>query len=95
MSISLSRAVTMITGTAERVRSALQTSVPLIPGSMRSSSTMSAPLRSNSSSAPCPVAATAVVNPSLRSRNASGSANDSSSSTMSTLVMHVLRDRRW
>ena len=83
----------MITGTAERVRSALQTSVPLIPGSMRSSSTMSAPLRSNSSRAPCPVTATAVVNPSLRSRNSNGSANDSSSSTMSTLVMHVLRDR--
>ena len=45
----------MITGTAERVRSALQTSVPLMPGSIRSSSTMSAPLRSNSSSASWPV----------------------------------------
>src|SRR5690606_34402619 len=49
-----------------------------------------APLRSNSSSASCPVAATAVVKPSLRNRNASGSAKDSSSSTMSTLVMDLL-----
>ena len=91
MSISLSRAVTMITGTAERVRSALHTSVPLIPGSIRSSSTMSAPLRSNSASASWPVAATAVVKPSLRSRNASGSAKDSSSSTISTLVISILQ----
>jgi hypothetical protein len=51
---------------------------------------MSAPLRSNSSSACWPVLATAAVNPSLRSRKASGSANDSSSSTISTLVTAFL-----
>ena len=51
---------------------------------------MSAPLRSNSSSASGPVPATAVVKPSLRSRKASGSAKDSSSSTISTLVMRFL-----
>src|SRR3954451_1208199 len=77
----------MITGTAVRTRSALHTSVPLMPGSIRSSRTMSAPLRSNSSRASWPVPAIAVVKPSLRSRKASGSAKDSSSSTISTLVI--------
>src|SRR4051812_19873524 len=77
----------MITGTAERTRSALHTSVPLMPGSIRSSRTMSAPLRSNSSRASWPVPAIAVVKPSLRSRKASGSAKDSSSSTISTRVI--------
>ena len=51
MSISLSLAVSMITGTLLRARSWRQTSVPDRPGSIRSRSTRSAPLRSNSSSA--------------------------------------------
>ena len=55
MSISLSRAVSMMTGTDGARRSARHTSVPDSPGSMRSSSTMSAPLRSNSASASGPV----------------------------------------
>src|SRR5512135_206935 len=76
----------MITGTLDLARSCLHTSVPLIPGSIRSSSTISAPARSNSASAVGPSATTVASNPSLRNRNASGSASDSSSSTISTLV---------
>jgi hypothetical protein len=67
LSISLRRAVSMMIGTLLRERSVLQTSVPGSPGSMRSSSTTSAPLRSNSSSASGPVAATTASKPSLRS----------------------------
>ena len=44
-----------------------QTSVPGMPGSIRSSSTMSAPLRSNSVRAALPSAAIATSKPSLRS----------------------------
>src|SRR5262245_43020549 len=90
LSISLSRAVTMMTGTLERDRSCLHTSVPLIPGNMRSSSTMSAPARSNSARAEGPSATTVASKPSLRRRKARGSAKDSSSSTISTLVIDVL-----
>ena len=50
-----SLAVSMITGTFDRLRRLLHTSVPGGPGSMRSSSTRSAPLRSNTSSASGPV----------------------------------------
>jgi hypothetical protein len=67
LSISLSRAVTMMIGTWERWRSWRHTSVPDISGSIRSSSTMSAPVRSNSVRAEVPVAATETSNPSLRS----------------------------
>ena len=84
MSISLSRAVTMMIGTCERCRSWRQTSVPDISGSIRSSSTMSAPVRSNSVSAAVPVAATETSKPSLRSMYDRASENDSSSSTTST-----------
>ena len=49
MSISESFAVSMMIGTVERVRISRHTSVPGSPGSMRSSSTRSAPLRSNAS----------------------------------------------
>ena len=45
----------MMIGTLLRLRSARQTSVPDSPGSIRSSSTMSAPPRSNSASASGPV----------------------------------------
>src|SRR6185312_11319254 len=79
----------MITGTLERDRSCLHTSVPLMPGSIRSSSTMSAPARSNSARAEGPSVTTVASKPSLRSRNARGSARDSSSSTINTLVMGV------
>src|SRR5262245_23746166 len=51
---------------------------------MRSSSTMSAPLRSNSVRACGPVVATATSKPSLRSMYDSASEKDSSSSTTST-----------
>ncbi len=74
----------MMIGTAERERSCRHTSVPDISGSIRSSSTMSAPVRSNSVSACGPVAATDTSKPSLRSMYDKASENDSSSSTTST-----------
>jgi hypothetical protein len=67
LSISLSRAVTMMIGTADLWRRWRHTSVPDISGSIRSSSTMSAPVRSNSVSACGPVSATETSKPSLRS----------------------------
>src|ERR1700761_5535410 len=90
----------MITGTLERDRSCLHTSVPDIPGNIRSSSTMSAPARSNSLSADGPSVTTVASKPSLRRRKASGSASDSSSSTISTLVIgatpsHQYIPHRW
>jgi hypothetical protein len=48
LSTSLSLALTMITGTFEDWRITRHTSVPGMPGSIRSSSTMSAPALSNS-----------------------------------------------
>ena len=56
---------------------------------------MSAPVRSNSASASGPLLAISVLKPSRRSRKASGSAIDSSSSTIKTLVMSssVVRSR--
>src|SRR5689334_14969836 len=80
----------MMTGTLERERNCLHTSVPLIPGSIRSSSTMSAPARSNSARADGPSATTVASKPSLRRRKARGSAKDSSSSTINTLVIGLL-----
>ncbi len=58
----------MMTGTDDFARNCLQTSVPLMPGSMTSSRTMSAPERSNSASADGPSPTTVVSKPSLRSR---------------------------
>ena len=55
MSTSPSLAVTMMIGTLERWRRSRQTSVPDIPGSMRSSSTRSAPCWSNWATASVPV----------------------------------------
>ncbi len=83
----------MITGTFERCRSVRHTSVPDSPGSMRSSSTRSAPDRSNSLSASGPVPATATSKPSRRSMYDSASENDSSSSTTSTRVTGFLSCR--
>src|ERR1700747_1135212 len=85
----------MITGTLERARNCLPTSVPDIPGSIKSSSTMSAPAGSNSASAAGPSVITVASKPSLRSRNASGSASDSSSSTISTLVIRAVPPHRF
>src|SRR5699024_3141111 len=87
LSISESRAVTMMTGTEEVARNCLQTSVPDMPGNIKSSNTISTSWRSNSANAVFPSCATMGSNPSFRSRNASGSANDSSSSTMRMVVM--------
>ncbi|OLT28006.1 hypothetical protein BJF83_16350 [Nocardiopsis sp. CNR-923] len=67
MSISESFAVSMITGTFDFCRSVRHTSVPDSPGSIRSSSTRSAPVRSKVSRATVPVGATATSKPSLRS----------------------------
>ena len=58
MSTSESFAVSMMIGTCERVRISRHTSVPDSPGSIRSSSTRSAPSRSNAASASPPSAAT-------------------------------------
>ena len=90
MSISLSLAVSMMTGTLDRSRSERHTSLPGRPGSIRSSSTRSAPVRSKVSSASGPVAQTATSKPSLRSMYEIASLNDSSSSTTSTRVTEVL-----
>jgi len=60
MSTSESFAVSMMIGTFDRVRICRQTSVPLRPGSMRSSSTRSGFSASNFDSAVTPSAATAV-----------------------------------
>src|SRR5699024_5351106 len=76
----------MITGTFERSRMFLHTSVPLMPGSIRSSNTMSMWCASNSASAVGPSPATRTSNPSFFSRNASGSASAASSSTIRTEV---------
>src|SRR5262245_49177582 len=76
----------MMIGTFERCRSERHTSVPDSPGSIRSSSTRSAPLRSYSANASGPVAATATSYPSRRSMYDSASEKDSSSSTTSTRV---------
>ena len=79
----------MITGTVDRVRRALQTSVPLIPGSIRSSTRC----RRRCGRTPRGRRAGAghgLLKPSLRSMNASGSAKDSSSSTISTLVIWLV-----
>jgi hypothetical protein len=73
LSTSSSLALTMITGTFETALIRRHTSVPGSPGSIRSSSTMSAPFRSNSVSASGPVAAIATSYPSLRSMYASAS----------------------
>ena len=73
MSTSSSFALTMMTGTLEVARICRHTSVPGMPGSIRSSSTMSAPLRSNSVSAVFPSAAMATSKPSLRSMYARAS----------------------
>src|SRR6202034_1892261 len=86
LSISLSLAVSMITGTFDFSRSDRQTSLPGRPGSIRSSSTRSAPVRSKVSSASGPDEQTATSKPSLRSRYEMASLNDSSSSTTSTRV---------
>jgi hypothetical protein len=86
LSISLSLAVSMITGTLDFSRSVLHTSLPGRPGSIRSSSTRSAPVRSKVSSASGPVEQTATSKPSLRSRYEIASLNESSSSTTSTRV---------
>src|SRR5579871_2897535 len=80
----------MITGTLDLSRSDRHTSLPGRPGSIRSSRTRSAPVRSNVSSASGPVAQTATSNPSLRSRYEMASLNESSSSTTSTRVMGSL-----
>ena len=74
----------MMIGTLERCRSARHTSVPDSPGSIRSSSTRSAPVRSNLASASGPVAATRPRSPPGAACTTSASENDSSSSTTST-----------
>src|ERR1700678_2220590 len=76
----------MMTGTLDRSRSDRHTSLPGRPGSIRSSSTRSAPVRSKVSSASGPDEQTATSKPSLRSRYEMASLNDSSSSTTSTRV---------
>src|SRR5580693_1323486 len=76
----------MITGTLDFSRSDRHTSLPGRPGSIRSSRTRSAPVRSKVSSASGPVEQTATSNPSLRSRYEMASLNESSSSTTSTRV---------
>ena len=91
MSTSLSFAVSMMIGTDERVRSSRHTSVPGRPGSIRSSSTRSAPSRSKAASASRPSAAISVSYPSRRSRNESGSLSDGSSSTIRMRVTSLLR----
>ena len=77
----------MMIGTLDFARMVRQTSVPLIPGNIRSNKIRSAPLRSNSTSASGPVAASATSKPSLLSMNSSASRNDSSSSTTNTRVI--------
>ncbi len=57
MSTSESFAVSMMIGTADVVRICRHTSVPGIPGSIRSSRTMSAPLSRNRASAVGPSSA--------------------------------------
>ncbi len=76
----------MITGTLDFSRSDRHTSLPGRPGSIRSSSTRSAPVRSKVSSASGPVEQTATSKPSLRSKYEMASLNESSSSTTSTRV---------
>ena len=91
MSTSESFAVSMMIGTAEVERICRHTSVPGIPGSIRSSSTMSAPRSRNAVSAPGPSSAISTSYPSRRSRYASGSARSGSSSTRRMRVMRSLR----
>src|SRR6516165_6976782 len=83
----------MITGTLDFSRSDRHTTLPGRPGSIRSSRTRSAPVRSNVSSASGPVEQTATSNPSLRSRYEMASLNESSSSTTSTRVTSTPLER--
>src|SRR5438067_3211813 len=85
----------MITGTLDFSRSDLHTSLPGRPGSIRSSRTRSAPVRSKVSSASGPVEQTATSKPSLRSRYEMASLNESSSSTTSTRVTCTPGARAW
>src|SRR5262245_39862863 len=80
----------MITGTLDFSRTDRHTSLPGRPGSIRSSRTRSAPVRSNVSSASGPVEQTATSKPSLRSKYEMASLNESSSSTTSTRVTGLL-----
>src|ERR1700720_2631817 len=82
----------MMTGTFDFSRSERHTSLPGRPGSIRSSRTRSAPVRSKVSSASGPVEQTATSKPSFRSRYEMASLNESSSSTTSTRVTGLLLD---
>ena len=81
-SVSVPRAVTMITGTSRSARSTRQTSRPSPSGRARSSSTRSGSVSRAAVSASAAVAATVVSKPSRRSSRANGSAIDASSSTI-------------
>src|SRR5699024_781235 len=94
LSNSSSLAVSMMTGTLEVRRISRHTSVPLIPGSIRSSSTRSAPWAEKIRSPSMPLSATATSYPSFRSEYDSGSEKDSSSSTIRMRVMSVSLLRR-
>ena len=98
MSTSLSFAVSMMIGTVERVRISRHTSVPGSPGSMRSSSTRSAPVRSNAAIADGPSAAISdVVALTLEQEARAGRSATISSSTSRMRVIGVdaaLRRRR-
>ena len=83
-------AVSMTIGTPDSLRIARQTSMPFMPGSMRSSRTTSGRRSRTAGSARVPSPTTAVSNPSPRSTMVSISASAGSSSTTSTRdFMHV------
>ena len=83
-------AVSMTMGTPDSLRIARQTSMPFMPGSMRSSRTTSGRRSRTAGSARVPSPTTAVSNPSPRSTMVSISASAGSSSTTSTRdFMHV------
>ena len=85
MSISAPLAVTMMIGTWLRLRSCRQTSMPLMRGSITSSSTRSGLTMSKRSRASKPSIATSTWNPSRRSPIVSASTKLASSSTTSTV----------
>src|SRR5919197_1622966 len=80
-------AVSMTIGTPDSARIARATSIPLIPGSIRSSRTISGRVSRNAASARSPSATKEGMNPSLRSTMPSISASAGSSSTTSTRAL--------
>jgi hypothetical protein len=83
-------AVSITIGTPDSARIALQTSIPLIPGNIRSSRTRSGLSSRSAGNARLPSATTAVSKPSPRNTMVSISARAGSSSTTSTRAfMHT------